>query len=122
MPIWRVWNIHVGSRCDSLAGNLLCGEGLMRLPLSLVSLLFLCAGAGAIAQTSAAPTCAGLHLVPAVRECTYAPFSEIHKIPVGKLNVLVSSEKDGNDLANSALEDLRDFMQSRDLNSGSAHP
>ena len=42
----------------------------MRLHSSLVSLLFVCAGAGVIAQTSAAPTCADLHLVPAVRECT----------------------------------------------------
>ena len=33
-------------------------------------LLFVCAAVGAIAQTAAAPTCADLHLVPAVRECT----------------------------------------------------
>jgi hexosaminidase len=74
----------------------------------------------AAAQSS--PTCADLKLVPAPRECSYAPFSEIHRIPVGKLNVLVSSVKDGHDLANSAMEDLKAFMQSRDLNSESAHP
>jgi hypothetical protein len=41
----------------------------MRLHLSSSLLALVCGGAGAMAQTPAAPTCADLHLVPAVREC-----------------------------------------------------
>jgi hypothetical protein len=42
----------------------------MRIDSAAVSLLLSCAVAGALAQSSpAAPTCADLHLVPAVREC-----------------------------------------------------
>ena len=41
----------------------------MRLYSSLVSFVFVCAAAGAIAQTGVAPTCSDLNLVPAVREC-----------------------------------------------------
>ena len=42
----------------------------------------MCAGAGAIAQTSAAPTCADLHLVPALRECT-----AVKSIPIGSTGI-----------------------------------
>ena len=62
-------------------------KGLMHLRFSLASLLFLCAGAGALAQTAAAtaPTCADLHLVPAPRECT-----AVQAIPIsGCLDVFV---------------------------------
>ena len=42
----------------------------MRLRFALPSLMLVCAAAGAVAQTApVAPTCADLHLVPAVREC-----------------------------------------------------
>src|ERR1035437_938621 len=42
----------------------------MHLRCSLTSLVLLCAGVGALAQTApTAPTCADLHLVPAPREC-----------------------------------------------------
>ncbi|MGD0522526.1 MAG: family 20 glycosylhydrolase [Terracidiphilus sp.] len=44
----------------------------MRIHFSVVALLLLCAGVGAAGQSpkTAAPTCADLHLVPAVRECS----------------------------------------------------
>jgi len=76
----------------------------MRLPLSLVSLLFLCAGAGAIAQTSAAPTCADLHLVPAVRECT-----AVKAVALGPAGVRVVSDKDSED--EFAAKDLEESLK-----------
>ncbi len=51
----------------------------MRLRFALPSLILLCAAAGAAAQTApAAPTCADLHLVPAVRECRSVVQVAIH--------------------------------------------
>ncbi len=72
----------------------------MRLRVAVTSLLFLCAGAGALAQTvPVAPTCADLHLVPAVREC-----SAVQAIPIkGCLDVYV--KKDAED--EFAARDLR---------------
>jgi hexosaminidase len=87
---------------------LFCGEGLMRLSLSLVSLLFLCAGAGAIAQTSAAPTCADLHLVPAVRECT-----AVKSVAIGSTGVRVVSGKDADD--EFAAKDLEAALKERGI-------
>src|SRR5271169_3515644 len=57
-------------RGDAVAfhANCNCKRGYMRLRFALASLILACA-AGAVAQPSAAPTCADLHLVPAVREC-----------------------------------------------------
>ncbi len=56
----------------------------MRLHVAIASLLGLCAGAGAFAQTStpAVPACADLHLVPAPREC-----AAVASIPVGTAGV-----------------------------------
>jgi len=61
------------TRGDALAFHAigLKGKGLMRLRFALPSLMLVCAGAGAVAQTApVAPSCADLHLVPAVRECS----------------------------------------------------
>src|SRR5690349_10375205 len=87
----------------------------MHLHSFLVSSLFVCAGAGTIAQTGAAPACADLHLVPAVRECTSAPFRDLHKILIGQKGVMISSEKATHEAAESAVGDLTDALESRDV-------
>jgi hypothetical protein len=72
----------------------------MRLHLAATSLLFLCATAGAFAQTApAAPTCADLHLVPAPRECT-----AVQAIPIGGIGFFVTAETNAED--GFAAEDL----------------
>ncbi|MGA3161011.1 MAG: family 20 glycosylhydrolase [Terracidiphilus sp.] len=70
----------------------------MRRSIFVFSLLVLCAGAGAYAQ-SAAPSCADLRLVPAPQECT-----AVQAIPIGGIGFLVTSEKNAED--QFAVEDL----------------
>ena len=59
----------------------------MCLCFGLVSLVVLCAGVGAAAQTAPvpAPTCAELHLVPAVRECADVQVVPISSLGIGEL-------------------------------------
>ena len=65
----------------------------MRLRLSLASGLVLCAGVGAAGQTApAAPTCADLQLVPAVRECTAV---ELVRLGIPGTNVSTSPDTNG---------------------------
>jgi len=84
-----------------------------RLP-SLISFLWLCAAAGfSQAQTPAVPACVGLHLVPAVRECT-----AVASIPLGK-GVIVSAAANADDAF--AAKDLEDTIKSIGLDVASAH-
>ena len=79
----------------------------MRFHFSLLSLVFLCAGIGAVAQTpSSAPTCANLHLVPAPRECT-----AVTAVPVDQSGVRVLAERNADD--EFAAKDLDDALKSR---------
>jgi hexosaminidase len=71
----------------------------MRRSFAVFTLLFLCAGAGAFAQTAPAPSCADLRLVPAPRECT-----AVQAIPIGGIGFLVTAEKNAED--QFAVEDL----------------
>ncbi len=80
----------------------------MRLRFALPSLLLLCAGFGAAAQSPAAPTCADLHLVPAPREC-----SAVMSIPLGESGLRVSAEKNAED--DFAARDLEEAFKSRDV-------
>ncbi len=59
------------------------GKGIMRLRFACASLVFFCSVLVATAQTSA-PTCADLHIIPAVRECT-----TIRVIPIGTTGLSV---------------------------------
>ena len=61
----------------------------MYLRSSLASLILFSDAASALAQTPAAPTCADLHLVPEVRECT-----NVQVLPVGELGVGIWGPKD----------------------------
>lgn len=58
----------------------------MRRLLALLPVLLVCAGTGAFAQSSAAPACADLQLVPAPRECT-----AVQTIPLGESGVTISA-------------------------------
>jgi len=84
----------------------------MRLPVSLASWIVVCAATGAssqlFAQTSAAPSCADLHLVPAVRECT-----AVESLRVGGSGVLVSAEQNAEN--EFAAKDLEESLKSRDI-------
>lgn len=80
----------------------------MRLHLSLVSLLFLCAGSGAIAQTSVAPTCADLHLVPEVRECT-----GVKSVSIGSTGLRIVSDRNAED--EFAAKDLEESLKERGI-------
>ena len=80
----------------------------MHFRIALLSLLLLCAGVGAAAQTPAAPTCADLHLVPAPREC-----SAVASIPLGETSLRVSVERDTED--EFAAKDLEETLKSRDV-------
>ena len=73
-------------------------------------MLFLCAGAGAFAQPApaTAPTCADLHLVPAVRECTAG-----EAMPIGVSGVVLSEEEDAEN--NFALRDLAETLKMRNV-------
>jgi len=80
----------------------------MRFHPSLVSLLFVCAAAGAIAQTNAAPTCADLHLVPAPRECT-----TVKSISIGSAGLRVISDRNAED--EFAAKDLEESLKERGI-------
>src|SRR3954469_3747043 len=75
----------------------------MRLRFYCVSLASLCSTLVAIAQT---PTCADLHLVPAVREC-----SDVRSIPIGDARLSVSADRNADD--EFAAEDLRQSVAGR---------
>jgi len=61
----------------------------MRLGFALSSLISICAAASAVAQTApAAPTCADLHLVPAVREC-----KAVDWLPIGVSGLAIHHEE-----------------------------
>ncbi len=80
----------------------------MRLDASLVSLLFVCAGSGAIAQSSAASSCADLHLVPAPRECT-----AVKSISIGSAGLRIVSGKNSED--EFAAKDLEESLKERGI-------
>jgi hexosaminidase len=82
----------------------------MRLRFALASLVLVCA-AGAVAQPSAAPTCADLHLVPAVRECT-----AIKVIPIGTAGLRILSEKNAED--EFTTKDLELWLGNRGIKHG----
>ena len=86
----------------------------MRLCLSSVSLLFVCAAAGAIAQTSAAPTCADLHLIPAPRECT-----AVKSVAIGSAGVRIISDRNAED--EFAAKDLEESLKERGVAVGRAN-
>src|SRR6266700_2747022 len=71
----------------------------MRLRFCCASFTLLCSAVVAIAQTPA-PTCADLHIVPAVRECT-----SVSSIPIGSAGLSILAEKNTED--EFAAEDLR---------------
>jgi len=60
----------------------------MRLRVSCVLFLFLCSIVAAAAQTPA-PTCADLHIVPAVRECR-----TVDSLPIGNSGLVIAHEPD----------------------------
>src|SRR5206468_1124023 len=74
-------------------------EGIMRLRFSFLVFAVLCPAVVATAQ-SPAPTCADLHIVPAVREC-----SDVQAIPIRSAGLAVFTDKSGED--EFAAEDLR---------------
>ena len=78
----------------------------MRLHFSLVSLVFVCAGSGVVAQTNAAPTCADLQLVPAARECT-----AVESVAIGPAGVRVFSDRNAED--EFAAKDLEEALKER---------
>ncbi|MFZ0745802.1 MAG: family 20 glycosylhydrolase [Terracidiphilus sp.] len=81
----------------------------MRLHFSLLSLVFLCAGIGAAAQTAPATfSCGDLHLVPAPRECT-----SVAAIRVDESGVRVLAEHNAED--EFAAKDLEESLKSRDV-------
>ncbi len=86
----------------------------MRLQSSLVSFLFVCAGLGAIAQTSTAPTCADLDLVPAVRECT-----AVKSISIGSAGLRIVSDKNAED--EFSAKDLEESLKERGIAIGKAN-
>ena len=86
----------------------------MRLHSSLVSFLFVCASVGAIARTSVAPTCADLHLVPAVRECT-----AVKSVAIGSAGVRVIADKNAED--EFAAKDLEESLKARGITVGKAN-
>lgn len=60
----------------------------MRLFFAMSCLSVLCVGVGASAQIQTAPTCADLHLVPAVRECT-----AMDELPIGESGLVIPHEE-----------------------------
>jgi hypothetical protein len=63
----------------------------MRLRIACASLAFLCSAFVATGQTPA-PTCANLHIVPAVRECT-----SVAAIHVGEAGIMVLTNPNSED-------------------------
>ena len=86
----------------------------MRLHSSLISLLFVCAGCGAIAQAGSAPTCADLQLVPAPRECT-----AVKSVSVGSAGLRIVSGRNSED--EFAAKDLEESLKERDIPVGKAN-
>ncbi len=86
----------------------------MRLISFLVSLLFVCAGVGAVAQPVAVPTCADLHLVPAPRECT-----AVKSVAIGLAGVRVISDRNAEDVF--AAKDLEESLKERGVAVGRAN-
>lgn len=82
----------------------------MRFRLALASVVFVCA-AGAVAQPSAAPSCADLRLVPAVRECT-----AVKVITIGTAGLRILSEKNAED--EFAAKDLELWLENRGIKHG----
>ena len=80
----------------------------MRHSSSLVSLLFVCAGASAIAQIGAAPTCADLKLVPAVRECT-----GVKSVTLGSAGLRIVSDRNAED--EFAAKELEESLKERGI-------
>ncbi len=85
----------------------------MRLSISLSSLVLLCAVPGASGQSAAAPTCADLHLVPSVQECT-----AVEQVSIGSSGISVAADKDADDAF--AAKDLEDALKEIGV-SGSEH-
>ncbi len=84
---------------------------------SLASLVVLCASSGAaqlMAQSSAAPGCADLHLVPAPRECTAA-----ETIQLGSAGISVVSDKNADDAF--AAKDLEDAIKELGVTVSAGH-
>ena len=67
---------------------------------SFASLLIVCAATGAYAQSSATPSCADLHLVPAVRECKDVAVTRVGADGIG----VISGENSEDRFAASDLE------------------
>ncbi len=86
----------------------------MRLSLFLVALLSLCAGSGAIAETSPAPVCADLHLIPTVRQCT-----AVKSVSIGLAGVRVISGPNEED--RFAARDLEESLKERGVAIGRAN-
>jgi hexosaminidase len=95
----------------------------MRLRFALASLVLVCAAGGAVAQPSAAPTCADLHLVPAVRECKSVTVTSLSgkaadsgmRLPVRT----VSLDKNLH-TAFSAADDLASYLSERGIDASDA--
>lgn len=66
------------------------------------------------AQSSTAPSCADLHLVPAARECT-----EVATVTVGKLGITVIATKNAED--EFAAKDFEETIKEREIKSAVAH-
>ena len=77
----------------------------MYLRSSFASLILLCTAATSLAQSPAAPTCADLHLVPAVRECV-----AVQVIPTGCFFAVAADQKNSED--EFAAGDLSQFVSS----------
>src|SRR5579859_2535732 len=104
--IWRVCKAL--RRCVSLSSDFRnTRKGIMRFRFACASLAFLCSSLVATGQTSK-PTCAELHVVPALRECT-----SMHSIPIGDSGVLISSAKESHDAAEFAIKDLEETLPAR---------
>ena len=76
----------------------------MRLHVAVPSFFLLCASAGAFAQSPAAPTCADLRLVPAVRECT-----AVDVLPIGASGLVIPHVKDAE--TEFIVQDLSDTLK-----------
>jgi hexosaminidase len=84
----------------------------MRFHFALLSLVFVCAGTGAVAQSSpTAISCADLHLVPAPREC-----KAVVAVRVDQSGVRVISERNTED--EFAAKDLEEGLKNRSVPMG----
>ena len=84
----------------------------MRFHFALLSLVFVCAGTGAVAQSSpTAISCAELHLVPAPREC-----KAVVAVRVDQSGVRVISERNTED--EFAAKDLEEGLKNRSVPMG----